>query len=151
MTHTQTYIVEVLVLLIICFVNNCQFPACSSALGMENGRIPDSRITASSVHANRSDLQPWTGRLNKSSGAWTPQLNQSENWLKVDLAQKMIVTKIATQGRPVHTAWVTSYNISFSQDDHAWEVYKEHGVEKVKGIFYAEVTAKITGIRVPFS
>ena len=44
----------------------------------------------------------------------------------------MIVTNIATQGRPDTNTWVRSYKISFSQDDHKWEVYKENGVEKVK-------------------
>ena len=102
---------------------------------MENGEIPDSRISASSVYYDRADLKPWIGRLNNPNSAWVPKINQPDNWLKIDLSRKMIVTKVATQGKPVnHRQWVTSYKISFSQDDHAWEVYKEHGVEKVKWI-----------------
>ena len=104
-------------------------PACNSALGMESGGIPDSRITASSAFR---DPQPRFGRLNKPNIAWCSDLKQTGEWLKIDLARKIIVTKIATQGRPNYGLWVTSYKISFSQDDHAWEVYKEHGVEKVK-------------------
>ena len=113
------------------------FPACSrSALGMENGEIPDSRITASSVYLNLAGYKPWMGRLNNPNSAWIPQIYRPDNWLKIDLSRKMIVTKVATQGKPnlSQWQWVTSYKISFSQDDHAWEYYKERGVEKVKGI-----------------
>ena len=103
---------------------------------MESGGIPDSRITASSARNNVKDLQPRFGRLNKPDIAWCSDLKQKGEWLKIDFAQKMIVTKIATQGRPGYGVWVTSYNISFSQDDHSWELYKEHGAEKVKGILH---------------
>ena len=107
---------------------------------MEDRGIPDSRITASSVHDDRADIQPWVGRLNNPNSAWIPQLNEPDNWLKIDLSRKMIVTKIATQGRPRdYYKWVTSYKISFSQDDRAWEPYKENGVEKVKGILHSEI------------
>ena len=107
---------------------------------MENGEIPDSRITASSVYFDSADFKPWIGRLNNPNGAWVPQISQEDNWLKIDLSRKMIVTKVATQGKPnlSQKQWVTSYKISFSQDDHAWEVYKEHGIEKVDGILYPE-------------
>ena len=120
--------------------NFVSFPACSSALGMENGEIPDFRITASSVYVNGAIYKPWIGRLNNPNGAWVPQIYRPDNWLKIDLSRKMIVTKVATQGKPnlAQWQWVTSYKISFSQDDHAWEVYKEHGIEKVNGILYPE-------------
>ena len=106
---------------------------------MENGGIPDARITASSFYQANEILPPRAGRLNKPASAWCSQSNQPGEWLKVDLTQKMIVTKIATQGKPVNNMqWVTSYKVSFSQDGHAWEVYKEHGVEKVKWLSYLE-------------
>ena len=106
---------------------------------MENGGIPDARITASSFYQANEILPPRAGRLNKPASAWCSQSNQPGEWLKVDLTQKMIVTKIATQGKPVNNMqWVTSYKVSFSQDGRAWEVYKEHGVEKVKWLSYLE-------------
>ena len=99
---------------------------------MENGGIPDSRITASSARKNFKDFLPQLGRLNKPDIAWCSDLKQRGEWLKIDLARKMIVTKLATKGRPDYDLWVTSYEISFSQDDNAWELYKENGVQKVK-------------------
>ena len=107
---------------------------------MENGGIPDSRITASSVYVNGANYKPWIGRLNNPNGAWVPNIYRRDNWLKVDLSRKMIVTKVATQGKSHNSQrqWVRSYKLSFSQDDHAWEVYKEHGIEKVKAILYPE-------------
>ena len=91
-------------------------------------------MAASSVRYNKTILQPWAGRLNNPNGSWIPEPGQSGHWLKIDLARQMIVTKIATQGRPDYLVWVTSYKISFSQDDHLWVFYEEHGVEKVKEI-----------------
>ena len=99
---------------------------------MENGGIPDSRITASSARKNFKDFLLQFGRLNKPDIAWCSDLKQPGEWLKIDLARKMIVTKIATQGRPDYDLWVTSYKISFSQDDNAWELHKENGVQKVR-------------------
>ena len=106
---------------------------------MENKGIPDSRINASSFKSNRPIDKLWAGRLNNPNGSWIPELGHSDHWLRIDLARKMIVTKIATQGRSAFYTWVTSYKISFSQDDHLWVFYKEHGVEKVKGISHTEV------------
>ena len=85
---------------------------------MESGGIPDFCITASSSRQFIKDLQPQFGRLNNPDIAWWSDLQQPGDWLKIDLVRKMIVTKIATRGRPDYgSSWVTSYKISFSQDD----------------------------------
>ena len=85
---------------------------------MESGGIPDFCITASSSRQFIKDLQPQFGRLNNPDIAWWSDLQQPGEWLKIDLVRKMIVTKIATRGRPDYgSSWVTSYKISFSQDD----------------------------------
>ena len=104
---------------------------------MGNNRIANSSITASSVWYPDFVHESWAGRLNNPRGAWLSRVNQPGQWQKIDLGRKSIVTKIATQGRPAdHSQWVTSYKISFSQDDQAWEVYKEHDEEKVKVILH---------------
>ena len=104
---------------------------------MGNNRISNSSITASSVWQSNFVHESWAGRLNNPRGAWIAGVNQPGEWQKIDLGRKSIVTKIATQGRPAdYSQWVTSYKISFSQDDHAWEVYEEHDEEKVKGILH---------------
>ena len=75
--------------------------------------------------------QPWAGRLNNTDGVWIAKQARVGEWLQIDLKQKMVVTKIATNGRPTYYQWVTSYKISFSQDAFFWDIYKENGEEKV--------------------
>ena len=98
---------------------------------MESGKINNSQITASSVWRETSEYQPWAGRLNNPNGLWAAGQARVDEWLQIDFKQKMVVTKIATQGRPNHVQWVTSYKISFSKDAVLWNFYKENGKEKV--------------------
>ena len=98
---------------------------------MESGKINNSQITASSVWIEDAWAQPWAGRLNNPNGLWHAKQARVDEWLQIDFKQKMIVTQIATQGRPDYPQWVTSYKISFSQDAVLWNFYKENGEEKV--------------------
>lgn len=107
------------------------------ALGMENNDIPNSAITASSTHGT-SQHEPWRARLNNvvtgsSTGSWSAASNNEDQWLQIDLGKEMVVTKIATQGRPpgVYLQWVKSYKILFSSDGTNWEEFKENGSVKV--------------------
>ena len=56
--------------------------ACMEALGMEDGRIPDSAISASSFV--NEDTHPRLVRLNSPS-AWVAAYNELESWVQVDL------------------------------------------------------------------
>ena len=82
------------------FLTECK----DRALGMENNDIPNSAITASSTHGT-SQHEPWRARLNNvvtgsSTGSWSAASNNEDQWLQIDLGKEMVVTKIATQGRP---------------------------------------------------
>ncbi|XP_048576945.1 retinoschisin isoform X2 [Nematostella vectensis] len=105
-------------------------------LGMESRAINDSAITAS------SNYNAWTraeyGRLNNREevsnshhGMWMASRNRAGEYLQVDLGQAVIVTKVATQGRPTTDRWVTSYKIGYSSDLTTWLVYRDDGQEKV--------------------
>ena len=101
---------------------------------MESGKINNSQITASSVWNEDARVQPWAGRLNNPNGFWHAKQARVGEWLQIDLKQKMVVTKIATQGKHDYgyPQYVTSYKISFSQDAVLWNFYKENGEEKVR-------------------
>ena len=80
--------------------------------------------------------EAWLARLNNNwqiahAGAWIAQSRQAGEWLQIDLREDTIVTKLATQGRPGTTNWVTSYKILFSSDGAKWEEYKENDTVKV--------------------
>ncbi|XP_048587363.1 retinoschisin-like [Nematostella vectensis] len=119
--------------------NKC-IPGCvfnQYPLGMEDGRIPDSSITASSSW--NSGLSPHYGRLNNQlvrgqhSGAWAARNLRTGEYLQVDLGRVMWVTHVATQGRPQGSSqWVTEYSVEYSLTGDQWQSYQdENGVIKV--------------------
>jgi hypothetical protein len=108
---------------------------------MEDGTIPNSAITASSVYG--PGKESWRGRLNnfpadpknvlKDVGVWIALQNKiSGEYLQIDLGRVTTVTMVATQGRPVgFPQWVTSYAIDYSTDGSLWLHYRENGEDKV--------------------
>ena len=91
---------------------------------MENGKIADNQITASSEKGNYEAVQ---ARLRyKKDGepfGWQPKNSRCTEWLQVDLLDNYIVTGVATQGclpvspnskKPVFT--VTKYQLEYSND-----------------------------------
>jgi len=81
------------------------FEGCSDPLGLEDGRIGDSQMRASSSYSYES-VGPSAGRLNseKGGGAWCPKNLISENmetqeFLEIDLEYNHIISAVVTQGR----------------------------------------------------
>ena len=106
---------------------------------MENGLLPNSAITASSVYG-ASTHRSWEARLNNApkgnSGAWSAASNKAGQWLQIDLGEERLLTNFATQGRPSSPQWVTSYTILFSSDSVTWTEYSKNGVVKVCDAFF---------------
>ena len=76
--------------------------ACDSPLGMEDRRIPDSQITASSEYD--SNHGPTNARLNRPAdgstiGAWSARTNDLLPWIQVDFGAPKMVSGIMMQGR----------------------------------------------------
>ena len=107
---------------------------CKSPLGMEDGRIKDSQITASSVIKGKSP-HPWQARLNRNIsgwGAWCPDYTGGkifeksyDQYIQIDLLNLTKVTGIATQGRS-HSGgrqYAKDYKISYRRDGGIWYFY----------------------------
>ena len=113
------------------FVSDCS----PKPLGMENGAIFDSQLTASSWTA--SNVTAKDARLNyPRDGAWVPNLGPGQ-WLQIDLLDyHTSVTSVATQGRSLgyRNQWVTTYKLQFNNLDHSFKYFKEEGKteDKVK-------------------
>ena len=86
---------------------------------MENGKILDKQITASSEW--RADHAAHQGRLNfqefikkgvaRKSGSWPSRENNQNQWLQVDLLrEECVITSVATQGRNRHPRWGVTTN-----------------------------------------
>ncbi|KAK2554621.1 EGF-like repeat and discoidin I-like domain-containing protein 3, partial [Acropora cervicornis] len=101
--------------------------SCFQPLGLQNGRLPNSKITASSELNN--NLAAWLGRLGRQKqgakgGAWCAQLNNHYQWIKFDFSRPMKITKIATQGRQDYNYWVSKFLVTSSLDGVHWQTYR---------------------------
>ncbi|XP_050311862.1 discoidin domain-containing receptor tyrosine kinase B-like isoform X2 [Anthonomus grandis grandis] len=112
---------------------------CRSALGMEEGRIPDHAISASSSYEAKS-VGPQNARIRqeKNGGAWCPKAQISSDikeYLEVDLQRNHLMTWTETQGRfgngqgqEYAEAFLVEYwRSSLGQ----WVTYKDSRGEKV--------------------
>ena len=71
---------------------------CNKPLGLADGRINDSQITAHSVYQNNSALYgPGRARLN-GTGGYRAQPNLTNASLTVNFGKPVIITEVATQG-----------------------------------------------------
>ncbi|KAM4576078.1 discoidin domain-containing receptor 2 isoform 1-T1 [Odontesthes bonariensis] len=103
---------------------HCRFP-----LGMEDGRIKDEDITASSYWHNSTG--PQFARLNREEGdgAWCPKGQEpSDNqYLQVDLSRLTFLTLIATQGRYARNLgkeFARAYRLNYSRDGLLWRPWR---------------------------
>ncbi|XP_061625031.1 discoidin domain-containing receptor 2 isoform X1 [Phyllopteryx taeniolatus] len=102
---------------------------CRYALGMEDGRIKDDDITASSQWHETTG--PQYARLNREDGdgAWCPegQLEASDSqFLQVDLRHLTFLTVVATQGRYARNGieFARAYSLNYSRDGVIWKSWR---------------------------
>ena len=99
---------------------------CSDELGMQNKRIANERITASS---KSTDNSPHFARL-QGSKAWCPALYEKLPYIQIQLEQPKIITEIITQRSSYHWAGATKYEARFLENGK-WKEYNQ-----VLGVLY---------------
>ena len=114
---------------IISLVHHCQM-----SLGLEDGRIQDGAMSASSIYT--SNYAAKFGRLNLvassgKAGAWCVKTPNPHQWIQIDLGRGTTVTKVLTQGRQDSDQWVTSYSMSYSPARTSWVYIMTHGKKTV--------------------
>ena len=110
---------------------------CSIPLGMENGRIQDSFVTALDSH---EEFPAFAARLNGKS-AWcsdNPESLQEPLYLQIELKKLSAVSAIATQGfyppaelMSLRMGRVSKYQLMHSMDGVSWEIYKNKDNETI--------------------
>lgn len=109
--------------------------ACSNPLGIKNGRLRNSKITASSEYNKHHAA--WLGRLGRARrgsyvGAWCARHNNHNQWIKFDFSRPMKITKVDTQGRQDADQWVTRFQLYSSLDGIHWQIYRFNSQDKVR-------------------
>lgn len=104
---------------------------CLDRLGLEDGRIKDSQISASTEwDSNRAATY---ARLNRppqlgGMGGWTPKATETDPlpWIQVDLGVSMLVSGVVMQGREDEwNRWVPKYRVESSDDGINWEYVRD--------------------------
>lgn len=103
---------------------------CRYALGMEDGRIKDNDITASSQWHETTG--PQYGRLNREEGdgAWCPKVDLETHYLQVDLGRLTFLTVVGTQGRyagNLGNEFTRFYRLNYSRDGTLWNAWRSRG------------------------
>jgi len=113
---------------------------------MEDDKIPDSAITASSEYGSyRADQ----GRLHnqggsRGSGSWLAGTNNNNQWFQVGLGDWTKVTRVCTQGRLNGGNWVTKYKLAYSYDGVFYKEYKEEGDDAKVRVYYIQLKVSIS-------
>ncbi|KAM4567424.1 epithelial discoidin domain-containing receptor 1 isoform 2-T2 [Fundulus diaphanus] len=113
---------------------------CRYALGMEDGTIPDSDITASSAWSDSTEAKHGRLSTGEGDGAWCPAApvfpSESE-YLQIDLRKLYFVALVGTQGRHADghgQEFVRSYRLQYSRDGKKWITWRDRwGQEVVSG------------------
>lgn len=101
---------------------------CNGALGLQNGRLKNGQISASSTWPG---LHTYRARLHHAF-AWCARYNNHNQWLKFDFRRPTKVIGMAIQGRSNAHQWVTRFLLHSSQDNVHWAVYRYKNNDKVR-------------------
>ncbi|XP_022084074.1 lactadherin-like [Acanthaster planci] len=100
---------------------------CQDPLGMESGAIPDDNLSVS--HVGHTGFGREKSRLN-TKGAWCPEPIDTNQWITVDLGNKITVSGLITQGRHHSDVWTKSYRVQYSADGTNWNYITASGSPK---------------------
>ncbi|XP_041843236.1 epithelial discoidin domain-containing receptor 1 isoform X2 [Melanotaenia boesemani] len=135
-------VVTVLAVLVLSEEHEWHFsPAqCRYALGMEDGAIPDSDITASSAWSDSTEAKHGRLSTGEGDGAWCPAgpvFPSGSEYLQVDLRKLHFLALVGTQGRHADghgQEFARSYRLRYSRDGVKWITWKDRwGQEVVSG------------------
>uniref|UniRef100_A0AAY5EIU1 Contactin associated protein family member 5 like n=1 Tax=Electrophorus electricus TaxID=8005 RepID=A0AAY5EIU1_ELEEL len=62
------------------------------------------------------------------AGGWSPDREDRQPWLQLDLKDRLEVTAISTQGRWGSLDWVSSYHLQYSDSGRNWRSYRQDNV-----------------------
>lgn len=96
-------------------------------LGMVDGRIKDSQITASRYHDRYH--QPKLARLYKPSRGWLAAVKG--DWIQIELEKPTLVSGILTQGDYASNYWTMSYNVQYGNDTRFLETIQDQNGDKI--------------------
>ena len=77
------------------------------------------------------------------TGGWSPADSNAQQWLQMDLGNRVEITAVATQGRFGSSDWVTSYSLMFSDTGRNWKQYKQEDNEATSSKYKRKLSIQI--------
>ncbi|KAA0707578.1 Contactin-associated protein-like 5 [Triplophysa tibetana] len=90
--------------------------------------LPPTSFRSSSKSYDKA--APYFAKLNRrdGGGGWSPNREDHQPWLQLDLRDRLKVTAIATQGRWGSSDWVSRYQLQYSDSGRTWRPYRQEDV-----------------------
>ncbi|XP_023282122.1 epithelial discoidin domain-containing receptor 1 isoform X5 [Seriola lalandi dorsalis] len=110
---------------------------CRYALGMEDGTIPDSDITASSAWSDSTEAKHGRLSTGEGDGAWCPAgavFPSGSEYLQIDLHKLHFLALVGTQGRHADghgQEFARSYRLRYSRDGVKWITWRDRWSQEV--------------------
>ena len=101
---------------------------CTLPMGLESGFLRDANFTSSSDYGPNnvsSNARLHSVPSDQPTRAWSSQINDMNQWIRVDFGEAVKITGIATQGLQGSDNWVKSYNLSHSNDGVNFTAYAQ--------------------------
>ncbi|XP_035018494.2 epithelial discoidin domain-containing receptor 1 isoform X4 [Hippoglossus stenolepis] len=119
------------------FSSHSQITQCRYALGMEDGTIPDSDITASSAWSDSTEAKHGRLSTGEGDGAWCPAgavFPGGSEYLQIDLHKLHFLALVGTQGRHADghgQEFARSYRLRYSRDGVKWMTWRDRWSQQV--------------------
>uniref|UniRef100_A0AAY4CB89 F5/8 type C domain-containing protein n=1 Tax=Denticeps clupeoides TaxID=299321 RepID=A0AAY4CB89_9TELE len=100
-------------------------------LGFESGYVRSDQISCSNEDQYVGWFSSWTpnkARLNSQGFgcAWLSKIQDTTQWIQIDLKEVKVVSGILTQGRCDAEEWMTKYSVQYRSDVNLnWIYYKD--------------------------
>jgi len=95
-------------------------------IGMADGRITDSQISAINYFSNT--YSPRRARLTLVGFGWMPEIGTSNAWIQIELTKAMDISGVMTRGDGHRNWWVTSFKIQYGNSTSVFStIQDEHG------------------------
>ncbi|XP_028992668.1 discoidin, CUB and LCCL domain-containing protein 2 [Betta splendens] len=100
---------------------------CYGELGLKNGGVADTQLSASSVWEWRGEWSAAGARLTRTRLPWAPSHSDRKQWLQIDLKGEKRITGIITTGTTLrdYLYYASAYRVLHSSDGQQWHVYRE--------------------------
>ena len=99
-----------------------------SDLGLGDGSIGDSQITASS---NANGYPVSSVRLDTTQNFWHPKGTDTSPWLQVDFQEIVNIVIIKTQGAIEEESFIRTFSVSYGDDGTNFQDYQDEERTKV--------------------